>query len=105
MYKHNFIDACLEGEALPQQIDDYIDAWHNSDTREPIYRFLGMTEDEYSLWVENDLFLKHILFARKKKIPFNELIAWDDGKKLAARASSRDEAQAILDWLKRTGRI
>jgi hypothetical protein len=36
-----------------EQIDDFIDAWHesNDSERRPLAAYLGMTEDEYSVWL------------------------------------------------------
>ena len=62
----NFVDLCLGGEALAEEIDDFVDAWHEGGTGKPIYTFLGMTREEYGLWVEQPDSLDVILEARKR---------------------------------------
>ena len=46
----NFIEKCLNGEALLDDIDDFVDEWHESKGNIPLYEFLGMKKSEYSLW-------------------------------------------------------
>ena len=64
----NFIDMCRTGDAQPEDIDDFIDAWHDYPGSIPLYTFLGMTKDEYSTWVEDATSLLEILKTRDKKI-------------------------------------
>ncbi len=100
-----FMEACLKGEALLEDIEDYVERWHKSETDETIYDFLGMSEEEYGLWVENDSLLKSIFFARRSGISIMDFLQKDNGKSLAARSSSPEEAAFVLKWLVRTGRI
>jgi hypothetical protein len=37
------------------QLEDLVDKWHDSDTGLSLHEFLGMTEEEYSVWVEFDI--------------------------------------------------
>lgn len=99
------MDACIEGEALIEEIDDYIEEWHNSDSLEEIYEFLGMTFDEYSIWVENASMIKTIFYAREIGKSITELIKENDVQKLVARAATPEEATQVREWLKRTGRL
>ncbi len=41
-----FVNLCLRGEALADQIDDYVDQWHNGDSEEELSDFLGLTPEE-----------------------------------------------------------
>jgi hypothetical protein len=41
-----FIDLCVSGEATVEEIDNYIDAWHESDANEELHEFLGLSKDE-----------------------------------------------------------
>ena len=50
--RQSFIDAVLAGDAVPADIDDFIDAWHASLEDIGLAEFLGMTDEEYALWVE-----------------------------------------------------
>lgn len=103
MSKLKFMEACLEGDALLEDIDDYIDEWHDSDSDEDLHDFLGMTFEEYSAWVENDSILKTIFYAREVGKSINELIKENDVQKLVARASTPEEAAHVKEWLKKKG--
>lgn len=105
MSKLKYMEACFAGEALQDEIEDYIEEWHESGSSEEIYEFLGMTEDEYAIWVENDSMLRTIFHARKLGISINEFICRNNAATLVARASSPEEAASIKEWLARTGRI
>lgn len=62
----NFINDCINGDALISNIDDYIEEWHKNKTLNmPIYTFLGMSLQEYKLFLENESFLASIITAHK----------------------------------------
>ena len=65
----NFVGLCLSGEALADEIDDYVEAWHEGGSGLPLYTFLGMTREEYSSWVEDPSVLSEILEARMRGGP------------------------------------
>jgi hypothetical protein len=47
-----FLQRVLAGEASLNQIDDYVDQWHDSSTEtRALPEFLGLTREEYSRWV------------------------------------------------------
>lgn len=50
----NFKELCHIGIADPKDIDDYIDRWHNSNSKKELHEFLGLTKEEYKKWVEGD---------------------------------------------------
>lgn len=103
MSKLKFMDACLQGEALLEEIDDFIDEWHESDSNEEVYEYLGMTFEEYSLWVENDSILKTIFYSREIGKPVLEVIRESDIQKLVARSATAEEAAQVRVWLKKKG--
>lgn len=107
MYKVNFIDACINGDALYDEIDDYIDEWHDGDYDEKIYEFLGMTQTEYRLWVENSNILKYIIKSHKENKNIEDVLSneYYGEQKLVARTESSLEAKFIYKWLKRNGKI
>ena len=47
-----FIELVREGKYTPGQIDDWVDAWHSSNTTASLHDSLGLTEEEYHRWVE-----------------------------------------------------
>ena len=100
-----FIDLCLRGEADLSEIDDYVEKWHLSKDDIPIYEFLGMTREEYALWVEKPQTLRSILFAHKHGISLKQAISQEAESSMAARAANAHEAKEVLKWLKKTGRI
>jgi len=100
-----FMDACMSGDALLEEIEDYVDEWHEGDSDEELHEYLGMTEEEYTIWVENDAALKTIFHARKVGVPIEKFISEDRGQSLVARSASAKEAEQIKEWLHRTGRI
>ncbi|MFS0864918.1 hypothetical protein [Fredinandcohnia sp. 179-A 10B2 NHS] len=105
MSNMKFMDACMQGEALLEDIEEYVEEWHEGDSEEEIYEYLGMTFEEYAIWVENDSMLKTIFYARRIGKSISELIQENNGEKLVARAASPEEAAAVKEWLKKTGRL
>ena len=56
-----FIDLCLRGKALPAEIDDFVELWHEGGSTLPLHEFLGMTSEEYLAWVQKPELLPHII--------------------------------------------
>lgn len=101
----NFINDVINADAILDKIDDYIEKWHDSDTDCSVFEYLGMTEEEYFLWVENDFYLKYIISAHEKDININELLKEEYTSELVACPSSPEEAKKIYNWLKEKGMI
>jgi len=102
--RKTFVDLCLSGDALADEIDDYIDQWHGKGTGMSLHQFLGLSWPEYALWVERPDCLKYILYARKN----SRVIAEDEvipKLRIAARAVSPEDAEEMVAWLRETGRI
>lgn len=64
-----FIDACFAGQALLDDVDDWVDAWHDAGgrprgTAESLKSYLGFNDFEYSLWAEKPSMLRLIVAAR-----------------------------------------
>lgn len=101
-----FLERCLAGEAFLDEIDEYVDHWHDGGgfgTSLP--QFLGMTFEEYALWVEKPAFLNAIVFARKFGYDIAHMPIWANGYALAARGASPEETGQLIEWLKKTGRL
>ncbi len=58
-----FVECVLAGEAQRDDIDDFIDRWHLGNASCSLAQFLGMSDDEYALWVENPSALDRIIQA------------------------------------------
>ncbi|MRW94734.1 hypothetical protein GJ699_32700 [Duganella sp. FT80W] len=61
----NFIEKCLSQAAAPEDIDDFIDQWHDNPGTQTLHDFLGMTRDEYAQWLTNSAALQTILKSRQ----------------------------------------
>ena len=61
----DFIAMCVAGDATPEDIDEFVGKWHESDSEVPIYEYLGMTRDEYRSWVKDPNALSRIVRTRE----------------------------------------
>jgi hypothetical protein len=100
-----FVDLCLRGDALADEIDDFVDRWHGSDSKEELSEFLGFTPEEYALWVERPNYIDFIFYARKKGCALSSLRNVEQTHRIAARSLSVEDAEELTEWLKKTGRI
>jgi hypothetical protein len=62
----SFVIDCLKGKVDLSGIDGYIDKWHAGESIKPLYEYLGMTSEEYDLWVEDQTALQNIVNAHRK---------------------------------------
>lgn len=101
----NFIEMCLAGDVLEDEIDDFVDQWHDGEAGkgQELYEFLGMSWKEYSIWATNPSILPFILSAHKNgsnlDVELNQ-----ERLSLAARAESAEKAQQMKKWLKLIGK-
>jgi hypothetical protein len=103
MYSSTFIDLCVEGQVLPEEIDDYVDEWHESDSDESIYDYLGMSQQEYRLWVHDPDILPFIITARTQNRSIDDVVEDLHELPMAARADSPAKAKFLMKWLKKEG--
>jgi hypothetical protein len=104
-----FVDLVLAGEVLdPEQaIEDWIERWHAAETESLVHEWLGLTREEYALYVERPQFLRAIFAARHLGIPLSKTleVAADQAAGLAARGVPSSEVPALRKWLEQTGRL
>lgn len=103
-----FVERVLRGEVFDlAAIDDEIDTWHDTQPNCSLADWLGMSHDEYALFVEKPEFLRTILMARMHGIDLNKLVMATNNSNmaLAARGASAAEFEAIRQWLQQTGRL
>jgi hypothetical protein len=105
-----FVAACLSGTALLDDVDDWVDEWHDAGGRTrsgPISLddYLGFEPDEGALWAERPESLRFIVAAHRYEKPVVELLSSRDEYALAARSSATKEAESVLKWLRETGRL
>lgn len=102
---HTFVNSILEGDSLDTDIDEFAENWQSSDTNQSLAQSLGLTDDEYALWVEQPASLRPILHAKRHGIDLDDNINWKDAHLLAARSMSQGESSQIIEWLKAKGYI
>lgn len=63
-----FLGRCAEGTASPDDIHTYVDMWHDDTAGAglPLHVFLGMDQDEYSLWMKDPNAIHGIIKSRQK---------------------------------------
>ncbi len=99
-YPDNFIDLVLEGEALPEEIDDFVDKWHEGEGEVPLAHFLGLSQEEYSFWVLYPQAIPLIVAARAKGQPLAD--AANDNVtslKMAARSEDTQVIKQLKRWI------
>lgn len=101
----SFIKKCVRGEALLEDIDDFVEAWHKGESKLSLKRFLGMTDSEYSLWVADPDVLPFIVTAHKQNRNLADLLEEEKVGELsmAARTDGPEKARKLLEWLKHEG--
>jgi len=97
-----FLELYRDGKVSAQDIEDFIEAWHNSDDIEqcPLAEFLGMTEDEFTVWMASRKALPAIVAARQQGRSLVELVAEHLAElQLAALPSDRSAVHVLSHWL------
>ena len=46
-----FKEKYLAGQLEPEEIDDYVEAWNNSDDERTLAKFLGLDAEEEDVWI------------------------------------------------------
>lgn len=95
-----FIDLCLTGHALPEDIDDFVEQWHDSDSTLPLSEYLGLSSDEYESWLHAPDTLNLIITARIANVPLLQVLQSNYDLPMAARASTPEAAMFLMKWLK-----
>lgn len=98
----NFINKCLTGDAFVDEIDDYIDAWHDGDSPLELNEFLGMTKEEYNYFAMDEDVLPIIIRSHRFKKTIDETInaSQENELSLAARTSDKDKVKQLIAFLK-----
>jgi hypothetical protein len=61
------MDRDLAGEVEPEDIDDFVDEWHEGESAASLAEFLGMSDDEYWRWGKDANVLPEIRAEREVK--------------------------------------
>ncbi len=105
-----FMDAYFAGQALLDDVDDWVDAWHDAEGRprgmaESLKSYLGFNDFEYSLWVEKPSMLRLIVAVRHQHAPVQDVQSAARFSLAAAQAADDQDAIRLLEWLHKTGRL
>lgn len=103
--KLNFAASVLSGKALESDINDYIDEWHDGDSTLELHEYLGLTNDEFSLYVEQPRSLSFIFNSRVYNRDISNLLKDNEVHKIAARSLRDDESEGLVTWLQSKGYI
>ena len=99
-----FFDLYSRGDALPDDIDDFVEKWHEgADVRArevPLHTYLGLNLNEYELWLKDPEVLPLVLIARREKRPVREVMSDHiDELPMAARSSDVGMVKALRAWV------
>lgn len=103
--RETFVSACLSGSALLDDVDDWVEDWHESPEGLGLDDFLGFTHEEGKLWAERPESLRFIVAAHRYGTPVETILQSRDDFALAARATDSAKATAVLSWLRKTHRL
>jgi len=102
--KPGFLDLVLEGRAQIDEIDDFVEGWHEGESAVDLSDYLGMRSEEYSLWLENPEMLEVICSARRRQQPLAEAVNEATATlRLAERSDDRAKLTSLRSWLRRQG--
>jgi hypothetical protein len=102
----SFFDLYARGEVSEDAIDDFVDAWHEGAGAEdvPLSAFLGMTGDEYAVWVMDARALPVILEARRTNQDLREMVrGYVAGMQAEGQTADGSVIHALSHWLARKG--
>lgn len=96
----SFFDLYADGYVMEDEVDDYIDLWHDSKLKISLNDFLGLSEDEYSIFLVDASALPYILQSRVTKRPLQAIMASRlEELTVAARSSDKTARHAIKLWI------
>jgi hypothetical protein len=96
-----FFSLYSDGLVTGAQIDDFVEAWHNSGDEEKrsLSEYLGMTDDEYAVWVMSHGALPSILTARRERRPLADAVADYLRDLQRTHPANRPGIHALSHWL------
>jgi hypothetical protein len=99
-----FMTLYDQGRVTPEQIDDFVAAWHESSDEEQrsLVEYLGMTETEYDVEFITPRALPAILAARRANRLLREFVAgFFEALQAAGDPEDKPVLHALSYWLKR----
>lgn len=96
-----FMALVLEGRILSDEIEEFLEAWHDSDSPVDAHIFLGMTFEEYSLWASDPDSIDLIIMARHSRKPLKDAV--NDNirfqERIAARSDEAGKLAVLSRWI------
>lgn len=65
-----FMQLLFEDKVKPDDIDQYVQVWHDSNSTEELHEFLGMSWPEYACWATLPSSLPTIIKLKKKGLNY-----------------------------------
>jgi hypothetical protein len=99
-----FMTLYEQGHVTPEQIDEFVEAWHESGDEEKrsLVEYLGMTEAEYDIEFITPRALPAILAARRAKRPLREFVVpFFEALQTTADPADKPVLRALSFWLER----
>lgn len=62
----DFITLCAHGICELDEIDDFIEAWHQSNHPFPLHTFLGFSSEDYNIWLLRPDYIEAVILDKKK---------------------------------------
>ncbi|GLZ55010.1 hypothetical protein Acsp07_46270 [Actinomycetospora sp. NBRC 106378] len=108
--RRTFMEACLAGAALLDDVDDWVEDWHEADGQPNGYEvalreYLGLSTLEYAAWAERPSLLRSIVAGREQGRSFQDVNNDADLALVAARTKKDEDAKNLVRWLQETGRL
>lgn len=102
----SFLELSMNGFVALDDIDDFVDVWHDGDDDRELRDFLGFTAEEYKAWVEEPSLIAYIVTARREEKNFLDLVesAFKEYR-IAARSETEGQISTVERWLKDHGKI
>ena len=101
MSDSSFMTLALSGRVISDEIEDFVEAWHESDSMDELHVFLGMKFEEYSLWASDPDTIDVILSARHDGRSLREAV--NDNlrvqERIAARADEAGKLATLSKWI------
>lgn len=106
----NYLEDLLSGRALIEDFDDYVSSWHAADASDPIanmalHEYLGLSWEDYRLAIEHPSSMRFIVAAKRANQSVQDVLTAVNASGVAARSEDFSEAQSLLAWLQKTGRV
>lgn len=94
-----YMALAAAGRVVPDDIDDFVDDWHDSGGAGELGDFLGMTRAEYAAWAEAPDTLPLIILARRRNLALAPLLQDSAARAQAAQACDAEGMAALEAWL------